>query len=693
MKSTTLRSAAGRVAVAGTAAIAALLPLAQPAFADDDLAPDVQTGESTTPETPTSTPVETEAPVQTETPVEDVPADETPQPEAPVESETPAEETPEAAAPTPSTGVDTIEPAVDLVNRVLAEPVDEEPAYVAQSFTVGAAIADGSYFSAALGDVTTAGTTFNITITSADRELLLDTDCTTGAPGSGTTTFCSDPSSGPFLARGIDGDIEIDLPAGAIAGITVIGVPEGFTLSYETKFVRPTEEVPTGPSDQVFRLKGLVPTVSNEYLDPVYSGDEPSIIDVLGGEGYGDTVGDPNTTLEVRNQPSRGTITAVNPSAIDPRTRLRAAEAPDHAYLVFTPNGSEVGGLQQFSYVATNSNGSSEEILMTMEVASAEGEVQPVFGSQKYRVGVQVDSGAYIPAGVSTTTVGSKFTIVRKNQAGVVTDTSSCVSTAPAPIPVPIPAGDSECGDVIGGYDETAPGETVTVTQTAVPPTMTQYLRPGAPVTIPACDTNVAPCGDFPVTASIDVLGATLPEDIVDDNDAETQKNTPVLIDVLANDRSDDPVKADLSVETQPGHGTATVEGDPAVPATTGRMAAAAIPAAGDQQVRYTPAADFTGTDSFTYGVTNRNGTSTATVTVEVLDGEVVPPTDPTDPDPTDPGTTDPGDTTGSDDGVAAGDSALPDTGGLDGRWLGLGALLTAAGAFVLGRRRRDVRG
>ncbi|MGH1368913.1 MAG: Ig-like domain-containing protein, partial [Maritimibacter sp.] len=107
-------------------------------------------------------------------------------------------------------------------------------------------------------------------------------------------------------------------------------------------------------------------------------------------------------------------------------------------------------------------------------------------------------------------------------------------------------------------------------------------------------------------------VSLTVPE-VEDDPDAEddldvTAVNTPVTIDVLAND--EDPDGDDLSVSdtTDPDHGTLSVNPD--------------------GTIEYTPEADFTGTDTFTYTVTDGNGnTDIATVTVVVEpDGDNRPP-------------------------------------------------------------------
>ena len=78
---------------------------------------------------------------------------------------------------------------------------------------------------------------------------------------------------------------------------------------------------------------------------------------------------------------------------------------------------------------------------------------------------------------------------------------------------------------------------------------------------------------------------------------ATTNQDTPVTIDVLANDDTDATL---TGVFTQPGNGTVSLVGGEFV---------------------YTPDAGFSGTDTFTYQVTDPDGNlATATVTVTVLD-------------------------------------------------------------------------
>ncbi len=93
---------------------------------------------------------------------------------------------------------------------------------------------------------------------------------------------------------------------------------------------------------------------------------------------------------------------------------------------------------------------------------------------------------------------------------------------------------------------------------------------------------TVAPVNDAPV-AQADL--------------AETAVNTDVMIDVLANDSDVEGDAMTLTGVTSPANGMAMVMGN---------------------VIHYQPAADFTGTDSFTYTVSDGAATATASVTVTV---------------------------------------------------------------------------
>ncbi|MEA4906426.1 MAG: cadherin-like domain-containing protein, partial [Anaerolineaceae bacterium] len=89
----------------------------------------------------------------------------------------------------------------------------------------------------------------------------------------------------------------------------------------------------------------------------------------------------------------------------------------------------------------------------------------------------------------------------------------------------------------------------------------------------------------------------------VDDVDAATEEDTPVEISVLANDSDIDGDSLTVVAVSDPPHGTATITG-------------------GGQTVTYTPDADYTGSDAFTYTLRDA-GLVEKTATVDVAVGAV----------------------------------------------------------------------
>jgi VCBS repeat-containing protein len=100
-------------------------------------------------------------------------------------------------------------------------------------------------------------------------------------------------------------------------------------------------------------------------------------------------------------------------------------------------------------------------------------------------------------------------------------------------------------------------------------------------------------------------------EPIAVDDSVTTDEDVPVDIDVLGNDKGLTDTPIGLAVEIPPQHGTAEVIEGP-IPSNITDMVSGAY-------VRYTPAANFNGQDSFSYTVTDVDGdSSTATVWVTV---------------------------------------------------------------------------
>lgn len=99
---------------------------------------------------------------------------------------------------------------------------------------------------------------------------------------------------------------------------------------------------------------------------------------------------------------------------------------------------------------------------------------------------------------------------------------------------------------------------------------------------------------------TVQVLAPNSPPIAVDDH-ATTARDTPVTIDVLANDSDPDGDPLSLTQLSMPSFGQVTINAD--------------------QTIRYTPQAGFVGTDSFSYAIDDsRGGTATASVTITVGD-------------------------------------------------------------------------
>ncbi|WP_204263174.1 Calx-beta domain-containing protein [Spongiivirga citrea] len=158
------------------------------------------------------------------------------------------------------------------------------------------------------------------------------------------------------------------------------------------------------------------------------------------------------------------------------------------------------------------------------------------------------------------------------------------------------------------------PSSRIFVTSTTTPANGTVTINPDNTVDYtPNPDFNGFDQFDYEVTLSIDGTAFTTEtatvfitvnpvQDSFDDT-ATTDEDTPVTIDVLANDTYDSATNLAVTSTTSPANGTVTINAD--------------------NTVTYTPNSDFNGTDSFDYvvTVTNADGsttTETATVTITV---------------------------------------------------------------------------
>lgn len=669
----------GRIGVTAVAAFATVATSAPAALAvEGDLAP--ETSE------PTSTPDEATTSDST-SPQSSEPAGDTAESTPPPADKTPEEssdETPEAApseqeadgteaGPTPSAAA-----AADEEGAAEEEAADE---YGSQQIAITMALEAGDF----LPD--DAGSEYVYVAIYKGDEYLRSADCNAqvGLAEAGTPVSC--------LAT-TDESPTVDLGPGERAEIRYYDGTQ-----YQDVYVDPclASECSSEPVAVDLVREGPAPSV--RYRSFSARPGEPLTFDVLAF----DSVGDPDTVVSIASEPLHGTVRISD----DGLQRLVYTAAEDYA------------GDDTFTYTLTNSNGSSTG---TVGITVDEDAVTPSFGTQKYRIGTQVASGAFVPEG--TTTAGSTITITTYPADGGTPDVQTCTTvpefTGPVFPPVELaavaetPTGLSSCpGDLddmgtgIGQllrFYTAPPGARVEITHTAVAAGQALVPDPRTVVLEP-CDLNLTPsCGleNFePVT--FDATGSILP--VTRPDTATAEEGGPAIeVDVLANDDSEDP---DTGLEVTPlpeGRGTVELVGaaETPVPEPTDGVGTLAVPSAGTLRLRYTPPTGFSGTVPVQYTVTNSNGSTTGTLTITVEAAEA------TDPGAVDPGDSDAGegagsggtggsdadtapasntrDTTGA---AARGTATLPRTGGPDAALAPLGALLVAAGAAALARARR----
>lgn len=672
-----LRTTVGRLAVTAVATLASVSATAPVALAaEGDLAPET----AETPEGPAAAamPVDSTEPAPVETAEEPEPAPQAPP--APDQSgsltEPSGDEVPTGEEPGEVTAQEAEdEPVLDPGEELL----DEE--YGPQSFRINVSREAGDYY-----QIPSDGVTVSMTVYEGE-EIVGYLFCSAQDVTTDGTVECAEPGTGRTV---------FELAPGQSV---VIGWPTRDANNVRQLDACLAAECPTDVQDVDIVLGGDVPRVlasrSAEAL--------PGVPATLSPLDY-DDVDDPNTSVQIVTPPQNGSATVT--------------EAGD---IVYTST-EDFTGTDTLRYTLTNTNGTSAVAEMAFEVS--EDAFQPNFGSQKYRVGVQIESGAYVPAG--TTTVGSTFSIETTDVDGNVT-TTTCTTTPDRGIGSS--ATGSSCGDetiefgefFFGTYFTAPAGATVRVTQVSVPEGAALVVDPDTEVLEP-CDTNVTICDAGAINGlEFTNAGSILPETAPDEATAD-QGGPAIDVDVLANDTSDDP-DTTLSVTPIPeDQGTIEVVGEPAAQppvdeeppvvlppvdeeppvillGSPGRSAAArsaaepvttlAVPSAGTLALRYTPSADFSGTIPVTYTVTNSNGSTTGTLTITVRPSDVAP-VDPTDPDDAD----DTKDADDTDDRVgdrAVATGALPDTGGPDLALLGVaGALLVAGGTIARSRRRGD---
>ena len=162
---------------------------------------------------------------------------------------------------------------------------------------------------------------------------------------------------------------------------------------------------------------------------------------------------------------------------------------------------------------------------------------------------------------------------------------------------------------VLDNDSDTADGDTVTVTSVGAAGNGTAVLNPDGTITYtPALNFAGSDSFSYSVgdghggsaTATVLVNVTPVNDDPVATDDAvSTDEDTAVLLDVLANDSDVDSNALQVTGSSSPAHGTLTINPD--------------------GTIRYIPALNFAGSDSFSYSVSDGDGgTATATVTLTV---------------------------------------------------------------------------
>jgi hypothetical protein len=141
--------------------------------------------------------------------------------------------------------------------------------------------------------------------------------------------------------------------------------------------------------------------------------------------------------------------------------------------------------------------------------------------------------------------------------------------------------GDSAAGDVGPATDAEDDGSTTTAPPTTTDPDSTTTVPPGtttAPTSPPTTPTTLPGTTTPTTTPTTTTAPSTIPPPTAHSDVATTAEDTPVTIDVVANDVPDGLTV--VGIVTAPASGEAIVVAN---------------------QIRYTPARNFTGTDTFTY--------------------------------------------------------------------------------------------
>ncbi|WP_370271369.1 Ig-like domain-containing protein, partial [Pseudooceanicola nitratireducens] len=358
-------------------------------------------------------------------------------------------------------------------------------------------------------------------------------------------------------------------------------------------------------------------------------GDEDTVITIDVLENDSDPDGDALTVTDVTD-PANGSIEIVD------------------GKLVYTPD-ADFNGTDTVTYTVTDSEGNTDTATVTITVnpvndapvanddAVNTPEDQPVTfdplandtdvdGDELSIVGtpVSANGGEVVvnPDGTVTYTPPTDFngtdtiTYTVTDPDGL-TDTATITVTVGPVADAPVAEDDLGAGDEdtvitidVLENDSDPDGDALTVTDVTDPANGSIEIVDGKLVYTPDADFNGTDTVTYTVTDSegnTDTATVTVKVNPVNDapvaeDDADTTDVvTPVTIDVLANDSDVDGDALTVTSVEDPANGSAAIV---------------------DGKIVYTPDAGFTGTETFTYTITDEDGlTDTATVTVKVEDG------------------------------------------------------------------------
>ncbi|WP_236642010.1 Ig-like domain-containing protein [Dokdonia sinensis] len=398
------------------------------------------------------------------------------------------------------------------------------------------------------------------------------------------------------------------------------------TFDYTVTVTNPNGSTTTETATVVITVTGALGAPDVATTDE----DTPVDIDVLANDGYTGTYGTDFEITEV-SDPANGTVTIGPDGTLTyiPADDFNGTDTFTYTVTVTNPDGSTstetttvTVGVNPIADVVDDADSTPEDTPVTVDVLANDtfegtmNEVTDVTDPANGTVTINADGTVtYTPDTGFTGTDTFDYTVTVTNPDGsTTTEIATVVITVTGDQGVPDVATTDEDTpvdiDVLAndGYTGTY-GTDFEITEVSDPANGTVTIGPDGVLTyIPADDFNgtdtftytvtvTNPDGSTSTETTTVTVGVTPIADVVDDA-ASTPEDTPVTVDVLANDTFEGTMNEVTDV-TDPANGTVTINND--------------------GTVTYTPDAGFTGTDTFDYTVTVTNpdgSTTTETATV-----------------------------------------------------------------------------